>query len=131
MKKPNSLELVNCTESLIGAPYLWGGKTGQGFDCSGYVQFIHKMFEINLPWDAWMQFEDSSVVSKNYELGKPGDLMFFSEDGHKISHVGFCYKPGFVLHCQGIVKINSLIERDTLFNEKLLKDFIEISTFLV
>ena len=130
LKRPNSLELLNYAESLIGVPYLWGGKTVRGFDCSGYIQFVHKMFNINLRRDAWMQFEDSSVVSKNYELGKPGDLMFFSEDGHKIAHVGFCYKPGFVLHCQGIVKINSLNKGDTLFNEKLLKDFVEIKTFL-
>ena len=114
----------------MGIAYLWGGKTVQGFDCSGYVQFIHKMFGLNIRRDAWMQFEDSQFVSKDPIEGDVGDLLFFSEDEKKISHVGFFLKPGFLLHCKGMVKIESLVKKNRLFNEKILKDFVEIRTFL-
>ena len=130
VKKPDSLEIINYAKTFIGIPYLWGGKTVKGFDCSGFVQFIHKMFSINLRRDAWMQFEDSNFVSRNPCGGKPGDLFFFSERGQKVTHVGFVMKPGIILHCQGMVKIESLNQKNQLFNEKLFKDFVEIRTFL-
>jgi len=129
-ENPDRARIANYAKTFLGIPYLWGGKTIKGFDCSGYVQFIHKMFGINLRRDAWMQFDDSQFVSKDPLAGKPGDLLFFSESGQKISHVGFCLKPGIVLHCQGMVKIESMDKKNLLFNKKLFKDFVEIRTFL-
>jgi hypothetical protein len=123
-------KIIKYASTFLGIAYLWGGKTVQGFDCSGYVQFIHKMFGLNIRRDAWMQFEDSQFVSKDPIEGDVGDLLFFSEDEKKISHVGFFLKPGFLLHCKGMVKIESLVKKNRLFNEKILKDFVEIRTFL-
>ncbi|MEJ2543210.1 MAG: NlpC/P60 family protein [Calditrichaceae bacterium] len=122
---PDRDDLINYARTFTGIPYIWGGKTVRGFDCSGFIQFIHKMFGINLRRDAWMQFEDSHFVSKNPFSGKPGDLLFFAKGEEKISHVGFVIKPGIVLHCQGMVKIESIDQKN-----KLLKDFVEIRTFL-
>ena len=127
---PDRAWIVNYAKTFLGIPYLWAGKTVKGFDCSGFVQFVHKMFGIKLRWDAWMQFEDSQFVSKDPLAGRPGDLLFFSESGQKISHVGFNLKPGIVLHCQGMVKVESVDQKNLLFNKKLLKDFVEIRTFL-
>ena len=126
----NRNELINYACSFLGVSYIWGGKTPKGFDCSGFTQFVHKMFGINLRRDAYMQYEDSTPVSKNPMDGQPGDLLFFSENNDRITHVGLCYKPGYVIHCQGMVKINSLNAEEKKYNEKLLKDFVEIRTFI-
>ncbi len=122
--------LLEYALNYSGRPYHWGGKTAKGFDCSGFTQFIHKMFGIQIRRDAWMQFEDANVVSNDFNEGRPGDLMFFAEKKDKITHVGFCLGEGRLLHVRGMVRINSLKEDDALFDPLLYNDFTEVRTFL-
>lgn len=122
--------LIAYARRFLGVPYFWGGKTPRGFDCSGFVQFIHKMFGIQLRRDSWMQFEDSRFVSDQITAGQPGDLMFFSESGGRISHVGFCLSGGFLLHARGMVRVNSLDADHALFDVTLRDHFVAIKTFL-
>lgn len=122
--------LVRYASRFFGVPYIWGGKTSRGLDCSGFTQFVHKMFGIRLRRDAWMQFEDAKVVSDDPLQGESGDLMFFSESGSKVTHVGFCLGNGQLLHARGMVRINSIIKGETLYDEALQNDFVGIRTYL-
>jgi cell wall-associated NlpC family hydrolase len=117
-------------QRFLGIPYYWGGKTAKGFDCSGLTQFVHGMFGINLRRDSWMQYEDGVFISENPLEGNPGDLMFFAEDGSRITHVGICLNNGGILHARGMVKINSLSRSGPDFDESLLKNFVGIKTFI-
>ncbi len=126
----NRIHFVSYAQRFLGIPYLWAGKTVKGFDCSGFTQFVHKMFGISMRRDAWMQFEDGRFVSDNPLEGQPGDLMFFAESGSKVTHVGFCLGKGKVLHARGMVRVNSLDAQDALFSENLLKDYVGIRSFL-
>ncbi|MEJ2055101.1 MAG: NlpC/P60 family protein [Calditrichaceae bacterium] len=125
----NRHELVAYAYSFMGISYTWGGKTPFGFDCSGFIQFVYKMFGRNIRRDAQMQYEDSKHVSNYPHDGNPGDLMFFSENQKKITHVGFCIEPGKLLHCRGMVKLNSLMKNNPIFDKDLLDCFAEIRTF--
>jgi len=120
--------LISAAMRYRGVPYVWGGKTGSGLDCSGFVQLIHKLFGMSIRRDAWMQFEDSWPVSHHPFDGETGDLIFFSENRQRITHVGFCLGNGKVLHARGLVRVNSLRFDDPLYSESLFHSFVEIRT---
>ncbi len=82
-----------------GGKYVWGGTTPQGFDCSGYVQYLYKKHNVNLPRTAWAQSKKGQSVDKN-NLEK-GDLIFFLTDkkrGIPVTHVGIYLGDGQFIH---------------------------------
>jgi len=122
--------LIEYAKQYKGIPYLWGGKTAKGLDCSGFVQMVHKLFGLKLRRDAWMQFEDARPVSRDPLQGQPGDLLFFAEGGRRITHVGFALGGGELLHARGLVRLNSLKKGQPGYEESLTKDFVEIRSYL-
>jgi len=109
--------LLESMQELIGTPYLWGGKSSYGFDCSGLVQSILKVTKnIFLPRDASMQI--SSKLLKVVETSKIGDLIFFKEN-NRVVHVGIYINDIDFMHSSGFVKINSINKKSKYYCEKL------------
>ena len=84
----------------IGTPYQWGGETSNGFDCSGFTQYVYKDLGVNLPRTAAQQFKEGTAVSKN-DLQK-GDLVFFqnTDSRNGITHVGIYQGDGKFIGAQ-------------------------------
>ncbi len=92
-------QLLKDAKYYKGGKYVWGGTTPQGFDCSGYVQYLYKKHKVNLPRTAWAQSKRGQSIDKNNL--KKGDLLFFLTDkkrGIPVTHVGIYLGNGKFIH---------------------------------
>lgn len=91
----------------LNAPYLWGGKTFFGIDCSGFTQMVFKQLGVMLPRDAYQQAELGETIAFVEEC-KLGDLAFFDNENGKITHVGLMLNKHQIIHASGKVRIDVL-----------------------
>ena len=110
--------IIKLAISLIGVPYLWGGKSSFGYDCSGFVQMVLKTAGISITRDTGEQIQTKGLDKISINEAQPGDLIFFSEN-NRINHVAFSLGNSKIIHCSGEVKIESLKEGEAGFNSIL------------
>jgi len=105
---------------FLGVPYLWGGRTFMGIDCSGFTQTIFNLAGRPIPRDAYQQAERGSPISF-VEEAKTGDLAFFDNTEGKITHVGIViedeYRAKQIIHASGEVRIDAL-DHEGIFHRK-------------
>ena len=115
--------IIEIAKKFIGVPYLWGGKTPYGMDCSGLVQTVFKSVGIGLARDAFQQAE----MLRNYRIAKnelqKGDLLFFGEK-EKITHVAISVGELNFINARGYVRVESIDEKNSQYNSKLRNLFL-------
>jgi len=115
-KKTNgSKSIIQTIKSFLNTPYLWGGKTKFGTDCSGLVQSIFKTINILLPRDARDQYKSGKEINSDFKLG---DLAFFGKSSKKITHVGILIDNTQIVHAYGVVRIDKFTSIGIYNNEE-------------
>jgi gamma-D-glutamyl-L-lysine dipeptidyl-peptidase len=114
-------DMSNGTKSIVenaymylNTPYLWGGRSPFGIDCSGFTQMVFKLCGIMLKRDAWMQAEQGDDVHLLDEA-RPGDLVFFDNEERRIIHVGILASKNKVIHASGKVRVDN-IDHQGIYN---------------
>jgi cell wall-associated NlpC family hydrolase len=91
----------------LNAPYLWGGVTPFGIDCSGFTQMVYKLNGYKLKRDASQQATQGEALSF-IEESEAGDLAFFDNEEGKIIHVGIIMSDNYIIHASGKVRIDRI-----------------------
>jgi hypothetical protein len=89
------------------APYLWGGKTIMGIDCSGFIQVVYRICGIGLPRDSQQQLNHGHTIGFIKDA-RPGDLAFFDDEEGEIVHIGIMLSPERIIHASGRVRIDPI-----------------------
>ncbi len=92
---PESIELA---KRFLGLPYLWGGRSSYGFDCSGFTQLLIRARGVNMPRDADQQAAWKGAILVEHTDLQPGDLLFFGSGPNKITHTGMYIGDGQFIH---------------------------------
>ena len=100
-------DIINTAFMYLNAPYLWGGKTPFGIDCSGFTQMVYKLNGYTLLRDASQQSSQGEALSF-IEESETGDLAFFDNEEGKIIHVGIIMDNNYIIHASGKVRIDRL-----------------------
>lgn len=100
----------------VDAPYLWGGKSVWGTDCSGFVQQVFKLFGVTLLRDAYLQAGQGMAVNELDEAAI-GDLLFFQNDNGRIVHVGILLHNREIIHASGRVR-RDVVNEKGIFNRE-------------
>jgi len=100
-------DIVYVAKQFLHAPYLWGGRSPFGIDCSGLTQIVYRICGLNLPRDAWQQAETGETLGFREEA-KAGDLAFFDNDEGRITHVGIMLNPDEIIHASGRVRVDKI-----------------------
>jgi len=104
-------KVAKLAELQVGAPYLYGGDTPQGFDCSGLVEYVYGQAGLKLPRTAEGQFNETPRV--DYATVQPGDILFFRSDTGSLMHVGIYIGSHWFVHAPDSGKTVSTARLDS------------------
>ena len=136
-RKPTADGVESIAKLFMGVPYLWGGTSSKGFDCSGYAKTVLRMNGIELPRDTDQQAREGAAVAIDDAMSqlRKGDLLFFgtkatADRSERISHVGIYMGNGEFLHASGLVRRNSLLPASSIYSESLRQRLLRVRRVL-
>ena len=115
-EKKSKSNLIETALLYLNSPYLWGGKTPFGIDCSGFTQMVYKLNGYKLLRDASQQATQGEALSF-IEESEPGDLAFFDNAEGHIIHVGIIMEDNYIIHAHGKVRIDRL-DHSGIYNQE-------------
>jgi cell wall-associated NlpC family hydrolase len=115
--------IITVARTFLGVPYLWGGKSPRGFDCSGFTQTVFRTVGVTLPRDAHKQAEFFQNEKIDYTVAQPGDLLFFGTKDN-ITHVAIYLGQEQFIHSQGWVREQSFNSQNADYHGRLKEKYL-------
>ena len=135
--RPQPEGILGTAFSLMGRPYLWGGTSVKGMDCSGFTKTVFFQNGMLLPRDASQQVQIGEKVETDSTFSQllPGDLLFFGRRStqdlpEKITHVAIYVEEGKFIHASSQVKVESLFQDDSLYSDYRRSTFVKAKRIL-
>jgi gamma-D-glutamyl-L-lysine dipeptidyl-peptidase len=113
---PESQKVYETAVQFMNTPYLWGGRSVFGFDCSGFIQIVLKIHGISISRNTMQQVKAGNGI-QSLKNAVPGDLAFFCNDTGRINHVGMVLADNQIIHCSGWVRVD-LLDDEGIFNRE-------------
>jgi cell wall-associated NlpC family hydrolase len=136
-RAPIAASVERTARQFMGVPYLWGGTSVKGFDCSGFAKTVFRLNGIELPRDTDQQAQIGTLVPIDPEFSQlaKGDLLFFgsaaqADRPERISHVGIYLGNGEFIHESGLVRRSSLSASSPIYSESLRKRLLRVRRLL-
>ena len=104
--------VLNTADRYIGVPYVWGGNTPNGFDCSGFTKYVFAKNGVSLPRTSREQARVGGAVPLDYGAMLPGDILLFAEPGEAVSHVAIYVGSGRIIHASSAAGEVSYLDLD-------------------
>ncbi|WP_339921877.1 C40 family peptidase [uncultured Cyclobacterium sp.] len=130
-RETNDSNLIQTAKKMMGAPYLWGGTSPKGIDCSGFTKTIYFLNGMIIPRDASQQINEGELIDKDKNWGnlQVGDLLFFGVPAtetskERVVHVGMWIGDGKFIHSRGRVRISSFDPEDEHFDAPELARYL-------
>jgi hypothetical protein len=114
---PASQKIPETAHVFMNTPYIWGGRSVFGFDCSGFIQSVYKIHGKPLPRDTDHQILAGEPIA-SLKDSVPGDLAFFCDEEGEVNHVGMVLAGSLIIHCSGWVRVDRLDEKGIFNREK-------------
>lgn len=114
----SSESLIETARMFLGVPYVWGGRSVKGFDCSGFAQTVFRLNGLDLPRDASLQWKSGADAGRDYKKFAEGDLLFFGPSKHRITHVAISMGEDLFIHESGDVHCSSLNPKHKLYSQQ-------------
>ncbi|GAB3907823.1 C40 family peptidase [Larkinella knui] len=132
--RPTEEALVSTAKSLMGIPYLWGGTSVKGMDCSGFTKTVYLLNGQQLSRDASQQVNEGELIEtpgKNFAQLRPGDLLFFGEPAtadkpERVVHVGMWIGNNEFIHASGQIRVTSVDPAAPNFDAYELNRFLRV-----
>lgn len=122
--RPTAAALIETAKKMLGSPYLWGGTSSKGIDCSGFTKTAYFSQGIMLARDASQQARYGQQLDISEFKFQPGDLLFFGRSKDRITHVGLYIGNNQFIHSSGRVRINSFNPEDENYEPNRKKTLV-------
>ena len=137
-REPLLQNILITANHMMGRPYLWGGTSGKGMDCSGFTKTVYYLNGLELPRDASQQVQVGVEIETDTSLRNlvPGDFIFFGHaknrmtQKEKITHVAMYLGDGKIIHASDRIQIESLKRGDPDFTERRLNTMVRAKRML-
>ena len=118
--------VLGTADQYIGVPYVWGGNTPKGFDCSGFTKYVFAKQGIALPRTSREQARAGQAVSPDFDNVLPGDILLFAEPGEAVSHVAIYVGSGEIIHSSSAYRGVHYLDLNTSRGDWYLQNLVAV-----